>query len=163
MASEILVQKDNGNKPAAPSGRLARDWDPFRGMRDLLRWDPFTDLAPAWSRFESAAFAPSFEVKETKDAFSFTADMPGVAEKDLQVQLVENRLNVSGKRESEKSEQGDTFYMTERTYGSFSRSFTLPSGIDADKVKAELKNGVLSITVPKRPEAQPKKINVSAK
>jgi HSP20 family protein len=132
-------------------------------MRDLMRWEPFSELAPAWPTLGNAAFSPAFEVKETKDAFAFTADMPGVTEKDLQVQLSENRLSISGKRESEKTEQGETYYTNERNYGSFIRSFTLPEGIDADKVRAELKNGVLSVTVPKRPEAQPKKISVTSK
>jgi HSP20 family protein len=161
MASEVAIQREN--KAQVPVPRPAREWDPFRRMRDLMRWDPFVELSQTWPAFEEVAFAPAFEVKETKEAFVFTADLPGVAEKDLQVQLAENRLSVSGKRESEKTEQGDTYYATERSYGSFSRSFTLPEGVDRDKLRAELKNGVLSISVPKRPEAQPKKINISSK
>jgi HSP20 family protein len=161
MAGEVAIQKENGPKPQVPARRIARDWDPFRAMRELMSWDPFTSLAaPA---FEGTAFVPTFDVKETKDAFSFTADLPGVAEKDLHVQLSENRLSISGKRESEKTEQGETFYATERSYGSFTRSFTLPEGIDGDRIRAELKNGVLAISVPKRPEAQPKKISVASK
>jgi len=132
-------------------------------MRDLLRWDPFREIAPAWSSLEGVSFAPAFEVKETKEGFVFTADLPGVAEKDLQVQLSDNRLSISGKRESEKTEQGDTYYTSERSYGSFTRSFTLPEGVDRDKLRAELKSGVLSVTAPKRPEAQPKKISVASK
>jgi HSP20 family protein len=110
-----------------------------------------------------ARFAPDFEVKENKESFVFRADLPGVAEKDLQVQLNDNRLSVSGKRESEKTEQNETYYASERSYGSFTRSFTLPEGVDADKAHAELKNGVLSIAIPKRPEAQPRKISVTSK
>jgi HSP20 family protein len=161
MAGEVAIQKENGPKAQVPARRVPRDWDPFRAMRDLMSWDPFTSLAP--HAFEGTAFVPDFDVKETKDAFAFSADLPGVAEKDLHVQLSENRLSISGKRESEKTEQGETFYATERSYGSFTRSFTLPEGIDGDKIRAELKNGVLSITVPKRPEAQPKKISVASK
>jgi HSP20 family protein len=163
MSNEVSVHRESNVKPHAPVRRATRDWDPFRAMRDLMRWEPFAELAPSWPALASAAFSPDFEVKETKDAFAFTADMPGVSEKDLQIQLSENRLSISGKRESEKAEQGETYYTNERNYGSFMRSFTLPEGIDADKVRAELKNGVLSVTVPKRPEAQPKKINVSSK
>jgi len=110
-----------------------------------------------------ASFAPTFEVKENKESFIFKADLPGVAEKDLHVQLNDNRLSVSGKRESEKTEQNETYYASERSYGSFTRSFTLPEGVDADKAHAELKNGVLNIAIPKRPEAQPRKINVTSK
>jgi HSP20 family protein len=163
MANEVSIQRENSPKAPVPTRRLAREWDPFRSMRDLMRWDPFGELAPTWTALEGGAFAPDFDVKETKEAFTFTADLPGVAEKDLQVQLAESRLTISGKRESEKTEQGDTFYASERSYGSFTRSFTLPQGIDADKVRAELKNGVLSVVVPKRLETQPKKINVTSK
>ena len=158
MSNEVAIQKPaNATAPAQPTA-----WDPFRSMRDLMRWEPFAPLA-AFSAPGVANFAPDFEVKETKESFVFTADMPGVAEKDLQVQLSDNRLSVSGKRESEKTEQNETYYATERSYGSFTRSFVLPEGIDADKAHAQLKNGVLSIAIPKRPEAQPRKIAVSSK
>lgn len=155
--ANIAVQKENGGKPvpAAPP----REWDPFRVMREMMRWDPFTEILPAGSQ---PAFAPAFEVKETKEGFVFKADLPGVQEKDLEVKLTRNRLSVSGKREQEKSEQNDTYYTYERSYGSFTRAFTLPEGVDADNVKAELKEGVLTLTVPKRPEHQPKKIAVKA-
>lgn len=71
-----------------------------------------------------------------------------------------NRLNVSGKREDEKEEKTDRYYTYERNYGSFTRSFTLPDGADVDKLRASLDQGVLTITIPKRPEVQPKKIAV---
>jgi HSP20 family protein len=159
MANEVAIQKPSTNTPALAQPTA---WDPFRTMRDLMRWEPFAPLS-AFSAPAIANFAPDFEVKETKESFVFTADMPGVAEKDLQVQLSDNRLSVSGKRESEKTEQNETYYATERSYGSFTRSFVLPEGIDADKAHAQLKNGVLSIAIPKRPEAQPRKIAVSSK
>lgn len=161
MATEVAVQRET--KPQVPATRSIRDRDPFRLMRDLLRLDPFAELGSKWPALEGVSFAPDFEVKETKDSFIFTADVPGVAEKDLQVQLAANRLSVSGRRESEKTEHGDTFYTSERSYGSFTRSFSLPDGVDSEKVRAELKDGVLSIAVPKRPEAQLKKINVISK
>jgi HSP20 family protein len=161
MASEVAIQKEN--KAQVPATRASREWDPFLAMRDLLRWDPFREIAPTWPSLEGITFAPAFEVKETKEAFVFTADLPGVADKDLQVQLSDNRLSISGKRESEKTEQGDTYYTSERSYGSFTRSFTLPEGVDRDKLRAELKNGVLSVTAPKRPEAQPKKISIASR
>jgi HSP20 family protein len=162
MANEVAIQKPaaGGSLPAVGP---ATAWDPFRTMRDMMRWDPFTALSAFPSSQGLTTFAPDFEVKETKESFVFTADMPGVAEKDLQVQLSENRLSVSGKRESEKTEQSETYYATERSYGSFTRSFVLPEGIDADKAHAQLKNGVLSIAIPKRPEAQPRKITVQSK
>lgn len=135
--------------------------DAFRSWRDLMRWDPFAEMLPALSE-ERAAFAPNFDVKETKDSFVFKADLPGVEAKDVQVQLRDNRLTIAGKREYEKEEKSDTTYRCERSFGSFSRSFTLPLGTDADKVNAELKNGVLTVLVPRKPEATAKQIAVKA-
>jgi len=161
--SNIAVQRDNGNQPVVPARYTARDWDPFRTMRDLLRWEPFAELAPSFGALESAVFSPAFEVKETKEGFVFRADVPGVKDADLDVKLTQNRLSISGKRESEKTEKSDTFYTAERSYGSFTRSFTLPDGVDADKIRAELKDGVLTLSLPKKPESQAKKIAVTSK
>ena len=161
--SNIAIQRDTANQPSQPSRYVARDWDPFRAMRELIHWHPFAELAPSFGAFESAAFAPAFDVKETKEEFVFRADVPGVKDADLDIKLTQNRLSVSGKRESEKTEKTDTFYATERSYGSFTRSFTLPDGVDADKIRAELKEGVLTLSIPKKPESQPKKIAVTNK
>jgi HSP20 family protein len=105
-------------------------------------------------------FSPDFEVKENKEGFSFKADMPGIKEPDLEITLTGNRLTISGKRESEKEDKGETYYVSERSYGTFSRSFTLPEGVDAAHLQAELKDGVLMIALPKLPEMQPRKIDV---
>jgi HSP20 family protein len=107
-----------------------------------------------------AAFVPAFDVKETKDSFIFKADMPGVDEKDLEITITGDRLLVSGKRESEKQEGNERFFTYERSFGSFSRAFTLPEGVDSEHVQADLKNGVLSLVLPKKPEVQPKRIAV---
>ena len=154
MAS--LIRRNQGE--VAPS--TASVWDPFRVMRDVLRWDPFRELEAA-AGGDYGLFAPSFDVKENKEGYLFRADLPGVKEEDLEISLTGNRLTISGKREQEKHEQGDTYYASERSYGSFSRAFTLPDGTDAENVKAELKNGVLQVIVPKKPEVQPKKITIS--
>ena len=161
--ANIAVQQDKTPQVPASARSLAHAWEPFRAMRDLLRWDPFGEMMPSFSAFESATFAPTFDVKETKESFVFTADLPGVKEGDLDVRLTQNRLTISGKRESEKVEKTDQFYASERTYGSFTRAFTLPEGIVSDKIQAELKSGVLTIAIPKKPEAQPKKIDVQSK
>lgn len=155
--ANVAVQKNNGDKPvlAAPQGS-----EPLRALRDLLRSDPFGEMLPSVWAGEIAGFVPDFEVKETKEAFVFKADLPGIKESDLDVRLSQNRLTIAGKRESEKTDKGDTFYAYERSYGSFSRSFTLPEGVNADNVKAELKDGVLTIELAKPPELQPKKISV---
>ncbi len=106
------------------------------------------------------AFTPAFEVKETKDAYIFKADLPGVKEGDLDITLTGDRLTISGKRETEKHEDADRFYAYERSFGSFSRVFTLPEGVDPDSCHAELKEGVLTLRLSKRPEVQPRRITV---
>lgn len=156
--ANIAVHKEPQTKPTRPE----REWDPFHTMRDVLRWDPFGEIAPRWFG-EELGFTAAFEVKESKDAFVFKADLPGIKAEDLDVKLTQNRLTITGKREAEKSEKGDTFYTFERSYGSFVRSFTLPEGVDGEKVEADLKDGVLTLKVPKKPEAQPKQINVKSK
>jgi len=157
--TDITVRKHNGDRPATtePSGT----WDPWRAMRAIMGWDPFREMAP-FPRFEEPgiAFNAAFDVKETKDAYVFKADLPGIKEKDLEVTMTGNRLNVSGKRDEEKEEKSERYYTYERNYGSFSRSFTLPEGSEVDKLRASLDQGVLTITVPKTPEVQPKKIAV---
>jgi HSP20 family protein len=106
--------------------------------------------------------APAFDVKETKEAYLFKADVPGIQDKDLEVTITGNRLTVGGKRDEEKEERSDRYYTYERNYGSFSRSFTLPDGADTDKLRASLDSGVLTVTVPKKPEVQPKKVAVKS-
>jgi HSP20 family protein len=133
-----------------------RALDPLRIFRDLLGIDPFAGLvAPT-----STMFAPEIEIKETKDGYLIQADLPGVQMKDLEVNITGSRLTVSGRREEEQRREDDRYYVYERSYGTFSRSFVLPEGADMDKVKADLKDGVLQICVPKRAEVQPRRIEV---
>lgn len=131
--------------------------EPFRMMRELMRWDPYRDNLLA---LEGQTFLPSFEVKETPTAYVFKADLPGIKEEDLDIQLLGNRLTIGGRRETEKKEDNETWHLIERSYGSFSRSFTLPEEITLNKVDAHLVNGVLTLTVMKNPEAQPQKIRI---
>jgi HSP20 family protein len=160
--SDITVRKHNGDRPANIE-RAAASWDPWRTMRALTTWDPFRELAafPALPE-PGMAFNAAFDIKETKDAYVFKADLPGIKDKDLEVTVTGNRLNVSGKREEEKEEKSDRYYTYERNYGSFSRSFTLPEGAELDKLRASLDQGVLTISVSKKPEVQPKKIAVKS-
>jgi HSP20 family protein len=156
--ANIDVHKETSSKPSAA---LARErLSPFRALRELLRLDPFSEMAPLWAREERAAFEPDFDVKETEDAFVFSADLPGMEAKDVDVTLSDNRLSISGTKEQKTEEKGETFYRCERSYGAFSRSFTLPMGVDKDRSNAELKNGVLTVTINKKPEARPKQIDV---
>ena len=136
--------------------------DPLQVAREMSSWEPFQGLTP-FTRFVSrpvAAFAPTFEVKETKDAFIFRADLPGVEEKNIEVSLTGNLLTVNGLREQEDRHEGENFFVDERMFGSFTRAFTLPDGVDGEHVNADLKDGVLTLQIPKKPEHQPKKISI---
>jgi HSP20 family protein len=132
-------------------------WDPFRVMDALLRWDPMRGDAAGYGQGE---FTPRFDIKETKNAFVIKADLPGIREEDLNISLTGSQLTVSGKRDEERREEGEHHYMVERNSGTFSRVFSLPEGVDADAVTADMKNGVLTLQIPKRPEAQPKRISI---
>ena len=144
-----------------PPSETPAVWDPFRVMRDFINWDPFAEMAPSLARAsETVVFLSRFEVKETKNAYVFKADLPGIDDKDLEITLTGNRLTVSGKREAESKDEGDTFYACERSYGSFSRSFTLPEGADADHAEAGLRNGVLTLFDPQAPGAPAEEISL---
>lgn len=157
--TEISVQRKTAAEPAPVAPR--RELDPFRLVRSLFRWDPFEEMRPLWPA-TPAGFAPAFDVKETKESFVFKADLPGIKEQDLEVTATGNRLTISGKRDEEKEEKDDTYYTYERTYGSFTRAFTLPDQADVAHVKAELKAGELTIVVPKQAAAVAKRIPVAA-
>jgi HSP20 family protein len=127
----------------------------------MIRWDPFAEMLPATgTAFEPMTFQPAFEVKETKEGYLFKADLPGVKENDVDITVTGNRLTVGGKRESEAQTKGETFYAYERSFGSFTRTFTLPEGADTEHIRAELKDGVLTLQLPKTPETQPKRIEL---
>ncbi|HVE82834.1 MAG TPA: Hsp20/alpha crystallin family protein [Myxococcales bacterium] len=136
-------------------------WEPFRQMRQWL-WDPFAGMEELPAYELQGTFMPAFEVKEIKDSYVFKADMPGIKEADLDISFTGDRLTVSGKREMEHKEEKETYYAYERSYGSFTRSFTLPADVNAGLAKAELKDGVLTILLPKTPEALPRKIEVKS-
>lgn len=150
----VRRQEANPNLPAPTA------WEPLRMMRDMMRWDPFRELTPIFAAEEKGLFIPDVDVKETPEAFVFKADVPGLKEKDLEIALAGNRLTLCGKREEERREEKETYFATERVYGSFTRTFTLPVGTDAEHTVAALKDGVLTVTVPKIAAAQPKKIPV---
>lgn len=155
-----IVRRENQTPAAAPAHA---EWNPLRMMRELMRWDPFQEMAPMFpNQGQTGLFMPDVDIKETNDAYVFNADLPGIKEKDVQVSLTGNRLTLSGKREEEKREERTNYYAFERSYGSFNRSFTLPAGTNPELAKADLKEGVLTITVPKKPEAQAKKIPVGS-
>jgi HSP20 family protein len=133
---------------------VARYRDPFSMARELLSWDPFFSGRPA------SAFSPAFEVKETNDAFVLKADLPGVAEPDLDISVHNSVLTVSGSRQAEERREGESYALYERQFGSFSRSFSLPDMADGDRIEAKLDRGVLTLTIGKKAEARPRKISV---
>jgi HSP20 family protein len=147
---------------AVPTSRRMLQWDPFQTMRELLGQDPMSQLLPELWRGQErlGAYVPSFDVWETQDAYVFKADVPGFREQDIDVSLANNRLTISGKREAEQVSDSDTYYCSERSSGMFTRTFTLPEGCNPDQIRAELKDGVLTLKVPKTAEVQPKRITI---
>ena len=133
-------------------------FEPFRLMRHFLRWDPYQDVA--FPEGAANAFMPSFDVEETADAYQFIADMPGIRREDLELNLAGNRLTISGKRETQGNHENGKYYAQERSFGTFTRSFSLPEEVESTRVAAELKDGVLHLLVPKSPEVRPQKIKI---
>lgn len=151
------TQPQTTHDPARP---LFEPWGPTRALRALMGWDPFQDMS-ALRPLSNDAFMPAFDVKEHGDALVFRADVPGVAEKDLEVSVSGNRLTVAGKRESEKRSDGEQGHLYERTFGSFSRTFTLPEWCNVDGIHAQLSDGVLTLHVPKMEVSAPRRIDVN--
>ena len=152
-----LIRRDNRDvaRGTSPDYRV----DPFRVVDALLRWDPFR--GGDWGGVTTAPeFMPRFDVKEAKDAYVIKADLPGVKEEELDVSLNGNLLTISGKRDGDHYEEGDAYYAMERSFGTFARSFTMPESVDGNSVIADLKNGVLTVRIPKKPESQPKRIAI---
>ena len=143
----------HSEKPIAPAVELP---EPVHMLRDLLRWSPFREVTRPGEAV--TGFTPAFEVRESKDRFVFTADLPGVKESDVEISLAGSRLSIGGNREAERREENETYHAAERTYGSFARSFTLPEGVDAEHIVAELSEGVLTVMVPKAVETKERKI-----
>lgn len=141
----------------------------------LTRWNPlaeldqiqrrinrvFLDPAAAMPREEAFAdFAPAIDVQETETDFIVKADLPDVKKDDIKIQMQEGVLSIEGERRKEKEETGKRFHKVEREYGRFIRSFALPTPVDPAAVRAEFKDGVLTVFLPKVPESKPKQIDV---
>ena len=144
-----LTLRTNQNH-TTPTRYVARD--PFTMARDLLSWDPF------FGGRQPSAFSPAFEVKETPEAFVLRADLPGVAEADLDIAVHNSVLTVSGSRQAETRKEEESYALYERQFGSFSRSFSLPDTADGERIEAKLDAGVLTLSIAKKAEAKPRKI-----
>src|ERR1700741_1413330 len=105
-------------------------------------------------------WAPPVDIYETPNELVVKADLPDVNEKDIDVRVENNLLTIRGERKFEKSVSEENFLRVERTYGSFSRSFSLPNTVNAEAIAAEYKNGVLNVTLPKREESKPRQVKV---
>ncbi len=140
----------------------------------IVRWDPFRDLtalqtevnrlfsrASGGDASERQSWTPAIDVVETEDAIVLKAELAGMDPKDINIEVQDNVLTVSGERRFEEEVKEDKFYRIERRYGSFSRSLALPPTADESKVEAKYENGLLQITVPKAEIARPKKITVA--
>ena len=134
---------------------LQREID--RLFEDSTRGFPFFRMP-----FGSAELMPSVDVIETEKDFVITVELPGLEDKDEQINVADNVLTVRGEKKAEKEQKGQDYSMVERSYGTFSRSFELPEGTDLDAVQAELTKGVLTVTVPKGAPAIARKIEVNA-
>jgi HSP20 family protein len=137
------------------------DADPFRDFQRQMNrlFDEFFGEAPLAERGrESAwapvAFMPRVDVSETDAEVKVSAELPGMDEKDISVELQDDVLVLRGEKKSEQEEKGKNWYRREQSYGSFHRAIELPAGVDASKAKAQFKKGVLTFVAPKRPEEQ---------
>ncbi len=143
----------------------------------IIKWDPFRDIVTLRDRmnrlFEdmptlrgeekdlaASAWAPAVDIYETEGEVVLTAEIPGVDEKDIEIKVDDNTLTIRGERKFEKETKEENFHRIERAYGSFFRSFALPSYVDHDKIEAEHENGVLKIRMPKRAELKPRKVKI---
>ena len=145
---------------------LITRYDPFRefiSLQDRMN-RLFRDPRGAEGQDESltsTAFAPPVDVYEDDHNLTLKLEVPGIDEKDIDVRIENNTLTVHGERKFEKEEKEENFRRVERQYGSFTRSFTLPTTVDAENVQAHYDKGVLKIALPKKAEAKPKQIKVN--
>jgi HSP20 family protein len=147
-------------------------------MTTIVRWDPLRELGTlqgrlnrafdeVWGRSrsdEDAAltgnWVPAVDVRETKDALELAVEVPGIEPKDVEVAFENGVLSLKGERQFEKASEGESYHRVERAYGTFLRTFTLPTNVDPDKIQAVYRHGVLLLTLPKREEAKPKSIAI---
>jgi len=130
--------------------RALMPWTGMGSMKsELDRWfERLTDLK--WDELPAVGdWAPSMDISETKDSLVAKVEVPGMDQKDIQISLQENLLTIKGEKRHEKEEKDERYHRVERAYGAFARSIRLPVGVDADKVTATFKNGLLIVTLPK--------------
>ena len=142
-------------------------WDPFRelGMLQDRMNRLFDDAGRGWRADEPAAttsWSPSVDIFETEGEIIVKAELPGLERKDIVLHLENNVLTLRGERKFEKETKEENYHRIERSYGNFNRSFSIPATVDEEKIRADYKDGVLNIALPKKEQAKPKQIKISS-
>lgn len=160
---------------AKQTERSPGEWRPFDSLRrefdrlfEDLNWRvPFSrrpfDIEPFWQGELSWGKVPAVDLVEKDKAYEITAELPGMDESNVTVSFSDGKLAIKGEKKEEKEEQKKDFHLSERRYGSFQRTFYVPPGVDAEKIEANFKNGVLTVTLPKSAEAQQKQRQIAIK
>jgi HSP20 family protein len=142
-------------------------WEPARELNSLQSemnrlFNTFFDTPPAGGPGDGGRrWLPAMDVVETPDHFVLRADLPGLSEGDVDVELEDNVLTISGERKAEHEDRQEGFYRVERAFGSFRRSLTLPEGVDPNAIDASFDKGVLEVRIPKPEERKPRKVAIS--
>ena len=139
-------------------------WEPFRELaalqNEMGRWMSQMTGAPTGGNGQTSTWLPAVDAWETENELVLAFDLPGIPEDKISVELDDNVLTVSGERERAQEQSGDRFYRYERRFGTFTRSVTLPQGVNEEAVKADYRDGVLEVHVPKPEEQKPRRIQV---
>lgn len=167
----VKTEKPEVTKPLAedrPLQALRRQVD--RLFEDFQRgyWHlPFSqkvfDVEPFWRGDFAFGATPSVDIVEKDDAYKVSAELPGMTAGDIEVKFADGMLTISGEKEEDREEKKKDYFLSERRYGSFKRSFRVAEGVDADKIEATFKNGVLAVTLPKTAEARKKTKTITVK
>ena len=147
------------------SGRGIVPWRPFRDLDEVQRrfedmWPvwPFTGRFPGWD----GEWMPAIDMYEKDDTYMVKVELPGMKEKDVDVQIIGDRIAIKGEKKAESEVKEENYYRNERSYGSFIRTIDLPSDANRDKIEATFEDGVLEVSIPKTAAAKAKKVPVSA-
>src|ERR671926_1022727 len=140
-------------------------WEPAREVNSLQSemnrlFNTFFGDAPAGEGGNFRRWVPAMDLVETEDHFVLRADLPGLTEDDVKIEFDDGTLTVSGERKAEHESKNEGYYRVERAFGSFSRSLTLPQGIDPEAVTASFNNGVLEVRIPKPEQRKPRRIEI---
>jgi HSP20 family protein len=145
-----------------------RRWEPFRDMVTLREdidslFNDFFQRTPVEKFPKEGLWFPALDIEETKETIVINAEIPGLKKEDIQLSISEGQLVLQGERRFEKEEKEKTYHRIERQYGSFKRTISLPTEVEADKTQATYKNGILNIVIPKSKKAKPKEIGIDVK